>query len=157
MPRLEPLAPASNFPEPSHEPTLGQYNWPGPARPKMARLGSAASSGPSWEHHYMYHPSGDMACYGGQIDLHDGAALSTLCLGYHKQGHTSINALESSPVHCLKPRPSGKRRSPGNKGAVAILTKVSKFSISEYNQTTHRWSMSARISFAFFAGWTISI
>ena len=34
---------------------------------------------------------------------------------------TFINALESSPVHCLKPRPSGKRRKPGKWGAAAML------------------------------------
>ena len=36
---------------------------------------------------------------------------------------TFISALESSPVHCLNPRPSGNRRSPGNKGTAAILVK----------------------------------
>jgi hypothetical protein len=35
--------------------------------------------------------------------------------------HTFINALESSPVHCLKLRPSGNRRNPGNDGTAAIL------------------------------------
>lgn len=34
---------------------------------------------------------------------------------------TFMSAFESSPVHCLKPRPSGKRRSSGNDGAAAIL------------------------------------
>jgi len=34
---------------------------------------------------------------------------------------TFIRALESSPVHCLKPLPSGKRRRPANGGAIAIL------------------------------------
>ena len=34
---------------------------------------------------------------------------------------TFINAFESSPVHCLYPRPSGKRRKWGNAGADAIL------------------------------------
>lgn len=32
-----------------------------------------------------------------------------------------MRALESSPVHCLNPRPSGKRRNPGKDGADAIL------------------------------------
>lgn len=34
---------------------------------------------------------------------------------------TFINAFESSPVHCLKRRPSGNRRKPTNGGAMAIL------------------------------------
>jgi hypothetical protein len=34
---------------------------------------------------------------------------------------TFISAFESSPVHCLNPRPSGKRRKPENEGAAAIL------------------------------------
>jgi hypothetical protein len=32
-----------------------------------------------------------------------------------------MSAFESSPVHCLNPRPSGKRRRPGKEGATAIL------------------------------------
>src|ERR1700744_2987168 len=44
------------------------------------------------------------------------------CLRQKGEKQTFIKALESSPVHCLKPRPSGKRRRPGNKGAAAILT-----------------------------------
>ena len=36
---------------------------------------------------------------------------------------TFINAFESSPVHCLKPRPSGNLRRPANGGAAAILKK----------------------------------
>ena len=35
---------------------------------------------------------------------------------------TFISALESSPVHCLNPRPSGKRRIPAKGGTAAILT-----------------------------------
>jgi hypothetical protein len=34
-----------------------------------------------------------------------------------------MRALESSPVHCLKQRPSGKRRRPENGGTIAILRK----------------------------------
>lgn len=34
---------------------------------------------------------------------------------------TFMSALESSPVHCVKSRPSGKRRSPGNTGTPDIL------------------------------------
>jgi hypothetical protein len=34
---------------------------------------------------------------------------------------TFINAFESSPVHCLNPRPSGNCRNPVNEGTVAIL------------------------------------
>jgi hypothetical protein len=34
---------------------------------------------------------------------------------------TFINAFESSPVHCWKSRPSGKRRKPGNIGTAEIL------------------------------------
>jgi hypothetical protein len=34
---------------------------------------------------------------------------------------TFIKAFESSPVHCLKFRPSGKRRKPANGGAIEIL------------------------------------
>jgi hypothetical protein len=32
-----------------------------------------------------------------------------------------MSAFESSPVHCLNPRPSGKRRKLGNEGVAAIL------------------------------------
>ena len=32
-----------------------------------------------------------------------------------------MRAFESSPVHCLKPLPSGKRHMPANAGARAIL------------------------------------
>ena len=34
---------------------------------------------------------------------------------------TFISAFESSPVHCAKSRPSGKRRSPGKIGTADIL------------------------------------
>jgi hypothetical protein len=34
---------------------------------------------------------------------------------------TFMSAFESSPVHCLKPRPCGKRRNPGKDGTRAIL------------------------------------
>jgi hypothetical protein len=37
---------------------------------------------------------------------------------------TFISAFESSPVHCEKSRPSGKRRKPGNAGIAEILTKA---------------------------------
>jgi hypothetical protein len=36
---------------------------------------------------------------------------------------TFIRAFESSPVHCLKPRPSGNLRRPANGGAAAMLKK----------------------------------
>jgi hypothetical protein len=32
-----------------------------------------------------------------------------------------MSAFESSPVHCLKPLPSGKRRRPAKEGANAML------------------------------------
>jgi len=35
-----------------------------------------------------------------------------------------MSALESSPVHCLKPLPSGKRRWSGNAGDAAILIRI---------------------------------
>jgi hypothetical protein len=38
--------------------------------------------------------------------------------------HTFIKALESSPVHCLKPRPCGNLRRPANGGATAILLAI---------------------------------
>jgi hypothetical protein len=34
-----------------------------------------------------------------------------------------MSAFESSPVHCLKLHPWGKRHNPGNEGAAAILHK----------------------------------
>jgi hypothetical protein len=37
---------------------------------------------------------------------------------------TFIKALESSPVHCLKPRPTGKRLRPANGGAREILCRI---------------------------------
>jgi len=37
---------------------------------------------------------------------------------------TFINAFESSPVHCLKLRPSGNLRRPGKAGTDAILVAV---------------------------------
>ena len=40
-------------------------------------------------------------------------------------GRTFIKALESSPVHCLKPRPTGKRLKPENGGASDILPYLS--------------------------------
>jgi hypothetical protein len=43
---------------------------------------------------------------------------------------TFISALESSPVHCLKPLPCGKRRWPGNGGEAAILTKINTTSVT---------------------------
>ena len=59
-----------------------------------------------------------MAYYCGKIYLH--RAVST-CPRHDTCLHTFISALESSPVHCLKPRPSGNWRNPGNKGTAAIL------------------------------------
>ena len=41
--------------------------------------------------------------------------------GYISVHFTFIKAFESSPVHCLNPRPSGNRRRPGKDGAAAIL------------------------------------
>lgn len=37
------------------------------------------------------------------------------------EGQTFINALESSPVHCLNPRPFGNRRNPANGATTAML------------------------------------
>jgi hypothetical protein len=37
---------------------------------------------------------------------------------------TFISAFESSPVHCKKSRPSGKRRNPGNGGMAEMLTNL---------------------------------
>jgi hypothetical protein len=52
-------------------------------------------------------------------------APSELACRIYKQKRTFIKAFESSPVHCLKPQPSGNRRRPGNKGTAAMLMKVS--------------------------------
>jgi hypothetical protein len=38
---------------------------------------------------------------------------------------TFIKAFESLPVHCLKPRPSGKRRRQGKDGAAAMRLSIS--------------------------------
>jgi hypothetical protein len=38
--------------------------------------------------------------------------------------HTFISAFKSSPVHCLKPRPCGKRLRPAKGATIAILSKV---------------------------------
>lgn len=38
--------------------------------------------------------------------------------------YTFISAFESSPVHCLNPRPLGKRRSPENGAIIEILYNV---------------------------------
>lgn len=43
---------------------------------------------------------------------------------------TFIKPFESSPVHCLKRRPCGKRRSPGNDGT-ALMLKNPHVSVSE--------------------------
>ncbi len=40
---------------------------------------------------------------------------------------TFIRAFESSPVHCLKPLPSGKRRRPANGGTTAILNEENEY------------------------------
>ena len=37
---------------------------------------------------------------------------------------TFINAFESSPVHCLKSRPSGNHCNPGNGGTADILERM---------------------------------
>jgi hypothetical protein len=42
---------------------------------------------------------------------------------------TFIKAFESSPVHCAKSRPSGKRRSPGNGGTAEILEKMQRLDL----------------------------
>lgn len=39
------------------------------------------------------------------------------------EGQTFISALESSPVHCLNPRPIGNRRNPANGATMAMLGK----------------------------------
>ena len=46
---------------------------------------------------------------------------------------TFISALESSPVHCLNPRPSGKCHSAGKDSVAAILVKntcLSEFAVA---------------------------
>jgi len=48
--------------------------------------------------------------------------------------YTFMRAFESSPVHCLKPRPSGNRRRPENGGVIAMLIKLIR-NYSARNQT----------------------
>lgn len=40
---------------------------------------------------------------------------------------TFIRAFESSPVHCLNPLPSGKRRRPANGGVIETLRHIKNF------------------------------
>ena len=64
-------------------------------------------------------------------------------------GRTFIKALESSPVHCLKPRPWWKFWRPGQAGVRDMLSKTN-FSIcwSKVAIATHRQSMSSSICLA---------
>ena len=59
---------------------------------------------------------------GWEVDLESEYITGSTRISKQKQKLTFIRAFESSPVHCLYPRPSGKRRSPGNGGAAAILS-----------------------------------
>jgi hypothetical protein len=61
----------------------------------------------------------DMAMDGRNIDLYSINHYQAKTKKEERQ--TFINALESSPVHWLKPRPSGKRRRPGYAGTADIL------------------------------------
>ena len=84
-------------------------------------------------------------------------ARSELATRHPNQKHTFIRAFESSPVHCLKPRPSGKRRRPGNKGTAAMLMRdLDKIRLQFDGENTHRRSISASISFACVFPWTFS-
>ena len=64
--------------------------------------------------------------------------------------YTFIRALESFPVHCLNPRPSGKRRKPAKGAAAAILdNEIIQYHVSgSLVGRTYRRSISSRISFA---------
>lgn len=77
--------------------------------------------------------------------------------GSQSNGLTFISALESSPVHCLKPRPWGNRRRPANGGASAILFRALVIWIkNDKNSDAYRWSISSSISFDFFFPWVFS-
>ena len=66
------------------------------------------------------HVGGEVARDGGEIDLlTELGNLQWLCNA--NGAFTFISAFESSPVHWLKSRPSGKRRSPGNSGTADKL------------------------------------
>lgn len=62
----------------------------------------------------------DIAFNGRQPDLH---CLVILMGEKQKQKHTFIRAFESSPVHCLNPRPSENLLNPENGATRAILTR----------------------------------
>lgn len=48
-----------------------------------------------------------------------------------------MSALESSPVHCLNPRPTGNRRRPGNDGTAAMLHIICRLAyIQSLNDTS---------------------
>lgn len=47
-----------------------------------------------------------------------------------------MSAFESSPVHCLKPRPCGKRRRPAKAGTAAILYTTSSID-STHDKMNH--------------------
>jgi hypothetical protein len=63
------------------------------------------------------HLRGNMALNGWEVNL-ERCEIGKGLLEYLR---TFMRAFESSPVHCLKPGPSGKRRSPGNGGTAAML------------------------------------
>lgn len=75
-----------------------------------------------------------MPSYCREPYLKDGGVLSNLGAGYCRRRLTFINAFESSPVHCLNPRPSGKRRSPGNNGTAAILILPIQFRVKNFSE-----------------------
>jgi len=66
----------------------------------------------------------NVASYCRKIDLFDRAVRGQnvqYCL------LTFMRAIESSPVHCLNPWPSGKHCRPGKDGDAAILLKISQW------------------------------
>ena|SRR5436190_23901054 len=65
-----------------------------------------------------------MASDGSNVNLCEGHVSRK---GGRVDQHTFINAFESSPVHWLKSRPSGKRRKPGYMGTAEILEVVRSY------------------------------
>ena len=78
---------------------------------KIAKLHKGAYS--------AHHLRRNMTCNGRKINLQSlvgtTVKIASILL------YTFISAFESSPVHCLNPRPSGKQRRAGNEGAAAML------------------------------------
>jgi len=87
------------------------------------------------------HLQQNVASYCRKIDLFNRAVR-----GQNVQYHllTFMRAFESSPVHCLNPRPSGKCRRPGKDGDAAILLKISQWCHGNAAET-HWWSISESI------------